>query len=56
MKEFIQLDVSNRPSKKYVFIFCYENKIKKIHAGSRKSQTYLDHHDKLKRRNYLKRH
>ena len=56
MKEFIRLDVSDRPSKKYVFIFRDDNKIKKIHFGSRNSQTYLNHHDKLKRRNYLKRH
>jgi hypothetical protein len=56
MKEFIRLDVSDRPSKKYVFIFRDENKIKKIHFGSRSSKTYLDHHDKLKRSNYLKRH
>ena len=56
MKEFIRLDVSDRPSKKYVFIFRDGNKIKKIHFGSRNSQTYLNHHDKLKRNNYLKRH
>ena len=56
MKEFIRLDVSDRPSKKYVFIFRDDNKIKKIHFGSRNSQTYLNHHDKLKRNNYLKRH
>ena len=51
MKEFIRLDVSDRPSKKYVFIFRDDNKIKKIHFGSRNSQTYLNHHDKLKRNN-----
>ena len=56
MKQFIRLDVSDRPSKKYVFIFRDDNKIKKIHFGSRNSQTYLDHHDKSKRNNYLKRH
>ena len=56
MKEFIRLDVSDRPSKKYVFIFRDGNKIKKIHFGSRNSQTYLNHHDKLKRNNYLRRH
>ena len=56
MKQFIRLDVSDRPSKKYVFIFRDENKIKKIHFGSRNSKTYLDHHDILKRNNYLKRH
>jgi len=39
-----------------VFIFRDDNKIKKIHFGSRNSKIYLDHHDKLKRNNYLKRH
>jgi hypothetical protein len=56
MKQFIRLDVSDRPSKKYVFIFRDDNKIKKIYFGSRNSETYLDHHDKLKRDAYLKRH
>ena len=37
-------------------IFRDDNKIKKIHFGSRNSQTYLNHHDKLKRNNYLRRH
>jgi hypothetical protein len=56
MKEFIKLDKSNRPLKKYVFIYKDNDKIKKIHFGSKYSSSYLDHHDKVKRANYLKRH
>jgi hypothetical protein len=56
MKQFIKLDISNRPLKKYVFIYKDGDKIKKINFGSRGSSTYLDHHDKIKRANYLKRH
>jgi hypothetical protein len=57
MNEFIKLDISNRPLKKYVFIYKDNNdKIKKIHFGSKNSSTYLDHKDKTKRENYLKRH
>jgi hypothetical protein len=56
MKEFIQLDKSDRPLKKYVFVYKDDDKIKKIHFGSKYSSTYLDHHDKIKRANYLKRH
>lgn len=55
-KQFIKLDKSNRLGKKYVFIYKDNDKIKKIHFGSKGSSTYLDHHDKIKRDNYLKRH
>ena len=57
------LDVkpSTAKGKKYMAIFCPCNgpskcKGKKVHFGSSTSQTYLDHHDKEKRANYLKRH
>lgn len=56
MKQFIELNISNRSLKKYVFIYKDGDKIKKIHFGSKNSKTYLDHHDKTKRENYLKRH
>lgn len=56
MKQFIKLVKSDKPLKKYVFIYKEDGKIKKIHFGSKGSKTYLDHHDKIKRENYLKRH
>ena len=57
MKEFIKLVNSDKPLKKYIFIYKEDNgKIKKIHFGSKGSSTYLDNHDKIKRDNYLKRH
>ena len=52
--KFISLEKSNKPNKKLVITFS-EPKLT-IHFGSKNSSTYLDHHDKVKRSNYLKRH
>jgi hypothetical protein len=52
--KFISLEKSNKPDKKLVIKFSEPNKT--IHFGSKNSSTYLDHHDKHKRSNYLKRH
>ena len=51
---FISLEKSNKPNKKLVIKFKEPNLT--IHFGSKNSSTYLDHHDKVKRENYLKRH
>ena len=51
---FISLEKSNKPDKKLVIKFSDPNLT--IHFGSKHSSTYLDHHDKVKRSNYLKRH
>jgi len=51
---FISLEKSNKPNKKLVIKFSEPNLT--IHFGSKNSSTFLDHHDKLKRSNYLKRH
>jgi len=51
---FISLEKSNKPDKKLVIKFSDPNLT--IHFGSKHSSTYLDHHDKIKRSNYLKRH
>ena len=51
---FISLEKSNKPDKKLVITFS-DPKLT-IHFGSKNSSTYLDHHDKTKRSNYLKRH
>ena len=51
---FISLEKSNKPDKKLVIKFKEPNLT--IHFGSKNSSTYLDHHDKHKRSNYLKRH
>jgi len=51
---FISLEKSNKPDKKLVIKFSDPNLT--IHFGSKNSSTFLDHHDKLKRSNYLKRH
>jgi len=52
--KFISLEKSNKPNKKLVIKFSDPNLT--IHFGSKNSSTYLDHHDKNKRSNYLKRH
>jgi hypothetical protein len=52
--KFISLEKSNKPDKKLVIKFSDPNLT--IHFGSKHSSTYLDHHDKIKRSNYLKRH
>ena len=52
--KFISLEKSNKPNKKLVITFTEPDLT--IHFGSKNSSTFLDHHDKLKRSNYLKRH
>ncbi len=52
--KFISLEKSNKPDKKLVIKFSEPNLT--IHFGSKHSLTYLDHRDKHKRSNYLKRH
>ena len=51
---FISLEKSNKPNKKLVIKFSDPNLT--IHFGSKNSSTFLDHYDKVKRSNYLKRH
>lgn len=51
---FAGLFTSTRLGKKYMIRF--EDPDKVIHFGSDVSQTYLDHGDKIKRANYIKRH
>ena len=51
---FISLKKSNKPNKKLVITFSEPDLT--IHFGSKNSSTFLDHHDKVKRSNYLKRH
>jgi hypothetical protein len=52
--KFISLKHSSKPNKKYVIEFSEPKKT--IHFGSKTGITYLDHKDKTKRENYLKRH
>ena len=52
--KFISLEKSNKPNKKLVIKFSEPDLT--IHFGSKNSSTFLDHHDKVKRSNYLKRH
>ena len=52
--KFISLEKSNKPNKKLVIKFSEPELT--IHFGSKNSSTFLDHHDKTKRTNYLKRH
>ena len=51
---FVKLVNSTRKGKRFVATF--EDPKRTIHFGSEKGSTYIDHHDKIKRENYLKRH
>ena len=52
--KFISLNESNKPNKKLAITFSEPDLT--IHFGSKNSSTFLDHYDKVKRSNYLKRH
>jgi len=64
MTKLLDVKPSPRDDKKYVATFCMckgETKCcdkdrKKVHFGSKKSNTYLDHHDEKKRDAYIARH
>ena len=52
--KFVELIPSTRSDKKYMIKF--QDPDKTIHFGSKNSETYLDHEDKIKRANYIARH
>ena len=52
--KFVSLKLSARPNKRYVISFTEPKKT--IHFGTENGSTYIDHKDKIKRHNYLKRH
>jgi hypothetical protein len=54
LMRFAKLVNSARKGRRFVATF--EDPKKTIHFGSEKGSTYIDHHDKIKRGNYLKRH
>ena len=52
--KFVSLKPSSRPNKRYEIIFSEPKKT--IHFGAKNGSTYINHKDKIKRYNYLKRH
>ena len=52
--KLIKIIPSQREGKRFVAIF--DEPKKTIHFGYSKGSTYIDHHDKIKRENYIKRH
>ena len=55
--KLIEIIPSTRANKKLMAIFEINyNTLKKIHFGSKFSETYLDHNNLLKKANYIKRH
>jgi len=44
---------STRKDKRYMAVFDDETT---VHFGSKNGETYIDHHDEKKRKNYIKRH
>ncbi len=53
LMKIIELNPSNRKNKRYQVIF---DTGQKINFGDINGFTYIDHHDKKKRDNYIKRH
>jgi len=49
----VRIEKSKRKNKRFVAIF---EDGRKTHFGLRGGSTYIDHQDKTKRKNYLKRH
>jgi hypothetical protein len=49
----IDIKNSNKPNKRFMVILDNDGV---IHFGDKNGSTYIDHHDKKKRDNYLKRH
>lgn len=47
---------STTKNKKLVALFNVNNKLKQVNFGSKKSKTFIDHNDLIKRENYIKRH
>jgi hypothetical protein len=54
--KLLDIVMSSRKNKKLMAIFEIDGHIKKVHFGSKTSQTYLDHNDNLKKSYYIKRH
>ena len=52
--KFVSLKPSSRHNKRYEIVFSEPKKT--IHFGAKNGSTYIDHKDKIKRYNYLKRH
>ena len=52
------LTESNRKNKKYKIVFYNIDSFNRItsHFGSKNSETFLDHKDESKKKNYIKRH
>ena len=56
MIDIIELTNSNRENKRFKITLDIDGKQKSWHFGAKHGSTYLDHHDPVKRANYLKRH
>ena len=52
----MNISPSTREGKKYMAVFKTDGKTKTVHFGQKGSSTYLDHKNKHKRTNYIKRH
>lgn len=62
--KLLSVKPSTHPDKKYTATFCMcegatkccDSERKKVNFGSRGSSTFIDHHDPVKKKNYLARH
>lgn len=55
MYQTVKITKSNREDKRFRAVFS-GNGSKTVHFGSKNGKTFIDHQDRTKRRNYIKRH
>lgn len=57
MMQLLGIVLSPKKDKRFTALFEKKSdKIKQIHFGSKNGKTFIDHQDKTKKRNWLKRH
>lgn len=54
--ELLTIKPSTRAGKRYEATFINGDRIIKTHFGLAGGQTYIDHHDAILKRNYIRRH
>lgn len=53
--EILEIRPSNRDNKRLKVVMLVDDKKKTIHFGAKERETYIDHGDKLRRKNYRAR-
>jgi len=56
MSKLLEVKESKNKPKRFYALFKKENELKSVGFGDPEGSTYIDHKDKTKRSNYIKRH